>query len=76
VAEKLLVKNGFSKNADGKWLLPDGTPWSDQACLSGTVAVATGMGRNCASAVQQWKRFGIDARSISFRSQCCAEFHR
>ena len=33
VAEKLLVKNGFSKNADGKWLLPDGTPWKIR-CLS------------------------------------------
>jgi peptide/nickel transport system substrate-binding protein len=33
VAEKLLVKNGFSKNADGKWLLPDGTPWSIK-CLT------------------------------------------
>jgi peptide/nickel transport system substrate-binding protein len=60
VAEKLLVKNGFSKNADGKWLLPDGTPWKIN-CLTGT-AVATDMGgRNCTAAVQQWKKFGIDA---------------
>jgi peptide/nickel transport system substrate-binding protein len=64
VAEKLLVKNGFSKNADGKWLLPDGTPWSIK-CLTGT-SLATGMGeRNCASAVQQWKKFGIDAEIYS-----------
>ena len=64
VAEKLLVKNGFSKNADGKWLLPDGTPWSIK-CLTGT-SLATGMGeRNCASAVQQWKKFGIDAEVYS-----------
>jgi len=27
VAEKLLLKNGFTRGADGKWLLPDGTPW-------------------------------------------------
>ena len=59
VAEKLLVKNGFSKNADGKWLLPDGTPWQI-ACLSGTQAVNHDF-RNCAAAVQAWKRFGIDA---------------
>ena len=60
VAEKLLVKNGFSKNADGKWLLPDGTPWKIK-CLTNT-NVATGMdGRNCTAAVQQWKKFGIDA---------------
>ncbi len=27
VAEKLLLKNGFTKDSSGKWLLPDGTPW-------------------------------------------------
>ena len=27
VATKLLEKNGFSQDGDGKWLLPDGTPW-------------------------------------------------
>ena len=64
IAEKLLVKNGFSKNADGKWLLPDGTPWSIK-CLTGT-SLATGMGeRNCVAAVQQWKKFGIDAEVYS-----------
>ena len=64
VAEKLLVKNGFSKNADGNWLLPDGTPWSIK-CLTGT-ALATDMGsRNCVAAVQQWKKFGIDASVYS-----------
>lgn len=59
VAEKLLVKNGFSKDGDGKWLLPDGTPWQI-ACLSNTPAVNHDF-RNCAAAVQAWKRFGIDA---------------
>jgi len=59
VAEKLLVKNGFSKGGDGKWLLPDGTPWKI-ACLSGTAAVNHDF-RNCAAAVQAWKRFGINA---------------
>ena len=61
VAEKLLVKNGFAKK-DGKWLLPDGTPWKI-ACLSGT-QVATDLGaRNCIAATQQWKKFGIDAQT-------------
>ena len=27
-AEDLLLKNGFSKDQNGKWLLPDGTPWN------------------------------------------------
>ena len=34
VAEKLLVKNGFSRDGSGNWLLPDGTPWK-LSCLSG-----------------------------------------
>lgn len=60
VAEKLLVKNGFSRDGSGNWLLPDGTPWK-LSCLSGT-DVATGHpARNCAAAVQAWKKFGIDA---------------
>lgn len=59
VAEKLLIKNGFSKDGNGAWLLPDGTPWKI-ACLSGTIAVNHDA-RNCAAAVQAWKRFGIDA---------------
>ena len=60
VAEKLLVKNGFSRDGSGNWLLPDGTPWK-LSCLSGP-DVATGHpARNCAAAVQAWKKFGIDA---------------
>jgi len=60
VAEKLLVKNGFSRDGNGNWLLPDGTPWK-LSCLSGT-DVATGHpARNCAAAVQAWKKFGVDA---------------
>lgn len=59
VAEKLLIKNGFSRGSDGKWLLPDGTPWKLQ-CLSGTDATHPGF-RNCVAAVQAWKKFGIDA---------------
>jgi peptide/nickel transport system substrate-binding protein len=62
VAEKLLKKNGFTKNKDGKWLLPDGKPWKI-AFLSGT-QMATSLGsRNSVAAVQQWKKFGIDAES-------------
>jgi peptide/nickel transport system substrate-binding protein len=62
IAEKLLVKNGFKKNADGKWLLPDGKPWKI-SFLSGT-ALATGLdGRNSVAAVAQWKKFGIEADS-------------
>lgn len=61
VAEKLLLKNGFSKDSGGQWLLPDGTPWKI-ACLSNTIAVNHDA-RNCAAAVQAWKKFGIDANT-------------
>ncbi len=59
IAEKLLVKNGFSKDADGKWLLPDGTPWRI-SFMHGTV-LSNHDARNGAAAVQQWKKFGIEA---------------
>lgn len=59
VATKLLEKNGFRKNADGKWLLPDGTPWKI-SFMCGTV-LSNHDARNAAAAVQQWKKFGIDA---------------
>jgi peptide/nickel transport system substrate-binding protein len=63
IAEKLLVKNGFSKNADGKWLLPDGTPWHI-SFMCGTI-LSNHNARNAAAAVQQWKKFGIDAEMYS-----------
>jgi peptide/nickel transport system substrate-binding protein len=60
-AEKLLIKNGFSKNADGKWLLPDGTPWKIEILTA--TALTTDMGsRNAVAAAEQWKKFGIDAQ--------------
>ena len=60
VAERLLIKNGFSKDADGMWLLPDGTPWKIEILTD--TDLATDMGsRNAVAAAQQWKKFGIDA---------------
>lgn len=66
IAEKLLVKNGFSKNADGAWLLPDGTPWKI-SFLAGTV-LSNHDARNAVAAVQQWKKFGIDAAMFNSES--------
>jgi peptide/nickel transport system substrate-binding protein len=62
-AEKLLVKNGFSRNDSGAWLKPDGQPWK-MTCLTGTEVNSLGV-RNCVAAVQQWKKFGIDAEVYS-----------
>jgi peptide/nickel transport system substrate-binding protein len=59
IAEKLLVKNGFSRDGDGKWLLPDGTPWKI-SYMTGTT-LSNHDYRNAAAAVQQWRKFGIDA---------------
>jgi peptide/nickel transport system substrate-binding protein len=64
VATKLLEKNGFTadKDEDGnptKWYLPDGTPWKIYF-LHGTT-LSNHDARNGAAAVQQWKKFGIDA---------------
>lgn len=66
IAEKLLVKNGFSKNADGQWLLPDGDPWKI-AYMCGTVLSNHDV-RNAVAAVQQWKKFGIDATVFNTES--------
>ena len=63
IATKLLEKNGFKKNADGKWLTPDGKPWTINY-LCGNI-LTNHDARNAAAAVQQWKKFGIDAEMLS-----------
>lgn len=63
VAEKLLIKNGFKRDSNKKWLMPDGKPWKI-AFLSGTV-LSNHDARNAVSAVQQWKKFGIDASVLN-----------
>jgi peptide/nickel transport system substrate-binding protein len=63
IAEKLLVKNGFSRDGDGMWLLPDGTPWKI-SYMAGVVLSGHDY-RNAAAATQQWKKFGIDAEVFS-----------
>lgn len=58
-AEALLKKSGFSRDANGKWLLPDGKPWRIE--LIGTTQTSHHGFLNGNAAVQQWKAFGIDA---------------
>jgi peptide/nickel transport system substrate-binding protein len=60
VAAKLLMKNGFEKDGDGKWHLPDGTLWKIQYVTS--VDTTTHSFRNGMGAIQEWKKFGIDAQ--------------
>jgi peptide/nickel transport system substrate-binding protein len=60
VAEQLLIKNGFSRDSDGMWLLPDGTPWKIEILTD--TDLTTDMGsRNAVAASQEWRKFGIDA---------------
>jgi peptide/nickel transport system substrate-binding protein len=66
IAEKLLIKNGFSRGGDGMWLLPDGTPWSI-TFLAGTV-LSNHPERNGVAAIQQWRKFGIDTQMFNTES--------
>jgi peptide/nickel transport system substrate-binding protein len=72
IAEKLLIKNGFSRDANGMWLLPDGTPWR-VSFMTGTV-LANHDARNAIAAVQQWRRFGINAEHFATESGTDLEF--
>jgi peptide/nickel transport system substrate-binding protein len=58
-AEKLLLNNGFSRDADGMWLLPDGSPWQI-SFVTGVELTHPGV-LNSQAAVAQWRKFGIDA---------------
>ena len=56
VAEKLLLNNGFTRDAAGMWLLPNGTPW--------TFAITAApdevdVYRLAIGAQDQWTAFGI-----------------
>ncbi len=59
IAEKLLIKNGYKRDADKKWLTPEGKPWKI-AFLTGTEQSNHDF-HNGMAAVSQWKKFGIDA---------------
>ncbi|ACK42996.1 MULTISPECIES: ABC transporter substrate-binding protein [Dictyoglomus] len=63
VAEKLLIKNGFKRDKDGKWLLPDGKPWK-MTILAHTNPSHPDF-RNGFAASQQWKKFGIDVEVVT-----------
>jgi peptide/nickel transport system substrate-binding protein len=58
VAEKLLKKHGFTKGADGKWYLPNGSPW--KITIVASTNPAHHQYRNAMAAAEQWRKFGID----------------
>lgn len=58
-AAKLLESVGFSRDANGKWLLPDGTPWSISINAPADFEVQSG--RLAFAVADSWTKFGIDA---------------
>jgi len=63
VAEKLLVKNGFKRGADGRWLLPDGTLWKINILTF--VNPSHPPYRNAMALAEVWRKFGIDCTTTS-----------
>lgn len=57
-AAALLEDNGFSKDGDGNWLLPDGSKWSI-TILSGTNPASPHF-KWAFAVADQWRSFGID----------------
>jgi peptide/nickel transport system substrate-binding protein len=58
ISEKLLTKNGFKKNNDGIWLTPKGEVWTLDIQSPPDEGDAY---RMASAAVDQWKKFGINA---------------
>lgn len=58
-AAKLLEEVGFTRNSDGQWLLPDGTPWS--IAINAPVDFEVQSGRLAFAVADSWSKFGIDA---------------
>jgi peptide/nickel transport system substrate-binding protein len=61
VAERLLVKNGFKRGADKKWMTPDGKPWQIEILAAQDEPDAFRMAN---AAQDEWKAFGIDAKAV------------
>jgi len=58
-AAKLLESVGFTRDADGKWLLPDGTPWT--IAINAPADFEVQSGRLAFAVADSWSKFGIDA---------------
>jgi len=58
-ADKLLESIGFTRDAAGKWLLPDGTPW--KIAINAPVDFEVQSGRLAFAVADSWSKFGIDA---------------
>jgi peptide/nickel transport system substrate-binding protein len=59
-AERLLLEAGFSKDANGKWLLPSGETWKIRVL---GVPEWADINRLAFLIAEEWKKFGIDAEA-------------
>jgi peptide/nickel transport system substrate-binding protein len=59
-AEKLLKSVGFTKNGDGKWVLPDGKVWQMEFVIPGDWNKV--MQRVGFSIADSWQAFGLDLK--------------
>ena len=58
-AEQLMLDGGMKKGGDGKWQLPDGSPFKMALLAEGETRPI--MNRGADMIVQCWKEFGVDA---------------
>ena len=58
-AEGLMLQGGMKKGGDGKWQLPDGSPFKIALIAEGDTRPV--MNRGADMIVQCWKEFGVDA---------------
>lgn len=58
-AEKLLLKNGFTRDGNNMWLLPSGEPWTLALMAEGDTRPV--MNRGASMIVENWRELGIDA---------------
>lgn len=58
-AAKLLESVGFTRDANNKWLLPDGTPWT--IAINAPIDFEVESGRLAFAVADSWSKFGIDA---------------
>ena len=65
-ATKLLESVGMKKDANGKWLLEDGTPWSFNINAPANFEVESG--RLAYAVADSWKKFGIDVEVKAMES--------
>ena len=66
VAAQLLERAGFTKQGD-QWMKPDGTPFSITLLVEGEQRPV--MTRAGTMIVQQWRQFGIDAKTQAYPSR-------